>query len=300
MTDNPRLYYEVLGCAAALGSALSWAVGSILFRKVGEAASPVGMNLGKCILGTIYLGIVLLPTGHEAIDTRSLLVLVVSGLLGIALGDTFFFKALVNLGPRLTVLLGTLGPLMTVAMAMILFKERLSVFGWAGAILTLAGVNLVLWEDTPSEVGGKRKWIIGVIYALLAAVCMSLGIISAKIGVGESSALEATFIRILAAGSGLAVWGCVSRQLGNWLTPFKDPTLLKLISVAVLVVMFGGFWLSLVALQYIDVSVATILNSTEPLFIVPLVGIVLKEKVTVRGIVGALVAVVGVALVFRG
>jgi drug/metabolite transporter (DMT)-like permease len=297
--DHSPSFHQILGYCAALGSASAWALGSILFRKIGEAASPVGMNLGKCIIGAFYLGVVLLPMDPEPMDRRVILTLGVSGLLGIALGDSFFFRALVALGPRLTVLLGTLGPVCTVVLAVVLFKEQLSWPGWVGAALVLSGVNLVLWEDVPSDQAVRRKWGSGIVYALLAALCMSLGIISAKIGMAGSSAMQATFIRIVAAGAGLALWGLATRQLHHWVVPFKDPRLLRLTSVAVLVVMFGGFWLSLVALKFIDVSVATVLNSTEPLFVLPMVALILKEKAPVRGIVGAVVAVVGVALVLH-
>ncbi|MFP5212264.1 MAG: DMT family transporter, partial [Acidobacteriota bacterium] len=267
---------------------------------VGDFASPLGMNLGKCMLGAVFLGAFLLLGGVEPIDTRTFLVLVLSGVVGIALGDTFFFQALVHLGPRLTVLLGTLGPLLTITIAVTFLGERLSVLSWVGAALTLTGVTVVLLEDAPSEEHVRSKWKAGVIYALLAALCMSLGIIFAKIGVADVSALQATFIRIVAASVGLALWGCGRGCLGEWLTPFKDVQLLRLIALAVFVVIFGGFWLSLVSLKYIDASIATILNSTEPLFVLPLVALVFKEKVTARGTFGAFMAVAGVALVFNG
>jgi drug/metabolite transporter (DMT)-like permease len=258
------------------------------------------MNLVKCLIGIVYIGIVLLITGMEAIDGRTYLVLIGSGVLGIALGDSFFFKALVNLGPKLTVLLGTLGPVLTIIMAVALLHERPSGLEWVGAALTLAGVNYVLWEDMPSEEHIKRKYTAGVFYAVLAGLCMSLGIITAKVGVAEASAIQATFIRIIAASVALAFWGLVTGRLQEWVTPFKDPPLLRLILFSVFVVIFGGFWLSLVALKYIDASLATILNSTEPIFILPLVALLLKEKITVRAMTGSFAAVVGVALIFTG
>jgi drug/metabolite transporter (DMT)-like permease len=298
MTLNSPVFYEIIGYSAALGSAMAWAIGSILFRRVGEASSPTGMNLVKCLIGSIYLGLALLVAGGvEPISGQTYLILAFSGLLGIALGDTFFFKALVNLGPRLTVLLGTLGPVLTIVFAVALLGEKLSYFDLLGGILTLTGVNIVLWEDIPSDLMIKRKWTSGVGYALLAAICMSLGIITAKVAVDSTSAMHATFARVVFAGMGLSLWGLGSRQLGGWVLPFKDPILLKAIMVAVFVVIFGGFWLSLVALKYIDASIATILNSTEPIFVLPLVGLFLKEKVTARAIGGAVVAVAGVALI---
>lgn len=291
--------YELLGYLAALGSAAAWAVGSILFRKIGEVASPVAMNLVKCMIGAVLLAAALaLSGGMEAMDGRTWLVLGVSGLLGIAVGDTFFFEALVRLGPRLTVLLGVIGPVLTIVLAVLLLDERITAAKWFGVALVLLGVNIVLWTDAPAEKGLRGEWLSGVVYALLAAVCMSLGIVAAKVGVAEHSALQGTLVRVLFAGAGLALWGAGRRELGAWLSPFKGLRLLRLISLAVFVVIFGGFWLSLVALQYAQATVATILNSMEPIFVLPLVAVVFKEKVPRAGIAGAIIAVLGVSFIF--
>ena len=104
LPDNAN---AMLGALAALASAASWAVGSILFRKIGDEIEPLAMNLGKGLIGLVLLSGVLLVVGVEPLDSTSLGFLVLSGLIGIALGDTLFFMALVRLEPRLTLLLAT-------------------------------------------------------------------------------------------------------------------------------------------------------------------------------------------------
>jgi drug/metabolite transporter (DMT)-like permease len=66
------------------------------------------------------------------------------------------------------------------------------------------------------------------------------------------------------------------------------------------IITFGGFWLSLVAVKYVDVSIANTLNSTEPLFVLPLAAIFLKEKIAVKTFIGATIATAGVALLCAG
>ncbi len=82
--------------------------------------------------------------------------------------------------------------------------------------------------------------------------------------------------------------------------PFREPRLLGLFVVSVCVVTFGGFWLSLVAIKYVDVSIAYTLNSTEPLFILPLAVLILKEKITLRALLGTVVALAGIACLCLG
>ena len=77
---------------AALGSAASWALGTVLWRKIGEDISAYSMNLGKGVIGCLYLALVFLVIGLEPISIRDFFFLGISGLLGITLGDTFFFS----------------------------------------------------------------------------------------------------------------------------------------------------------------------------------------------------------------
>ncbi|MBN3040894.1 MAG: DMT family transporter [Candidatus Omnitrophica bacterium] len=288
---------SMLGCLTALISAASWAFGSILFRKLGDKATPLAMNFVKGIIGTVYLLVVISFLGFEKTDAQTILLLSASGLLGIALGDTLFFKALIYLGPRLTILLSTLGPVFTITLAIIFLRERPSFLAWIGMFLTTSGILWVLWERAPRE-EAKNNWKPGVKFAILSAACMSLGIIFAKLGVVTSSAIQATLIRISASFVSLGFWGILTHSLDKWIAPFKSKKMLGLIALAVFVAIFGGFWMFLLALKYIDASIATILSSTTPLFILPMSAFFLKERISARAILGACVAVSGVVLIF--
>jgi drug/metabolite transporter (DMT)-like permease len=129
---------------------------------------------------------------------------------------------------------------------------------------------------------------------------MSAGIVLAKIGLAKAPALQATFIRLLWGSVGLWAWGTASGQILVWLTPFKNIRLLRLILGSIAVVIFGGFWLSLVSLKYITASVSTILCSTTPLWILPISFFLLKEKISKAEIAGAILAVCGIVLIFIG
>ena len=295
--EHSQLFYGILGSSAALASAAAWAFGSILFRRLAEKVTPLGMNLFKVALGVLCLGGIMLVTGMKPVSGGCFLLLGISGLLGIALGDTFFFKALVSLGPRLTILVGTLGPVFTVIFAIFFLRERPSLLAWIGILLITGGVTWVLWERTPAG-RVKQERAAGIKYALLATLCMSAGIIMAKVGVASTSALQATFIRFLGGIAGLLVYGSSTRSLKTWLTPFKDLRVLRFGVFAVLVAIFGGFWLFLVALKHIDASTAAILNSTTPLFILPMAVFLLKERLSYKAVIGAVVAVCGIVLIF--
>jgi len=285
---------SLVGMIAALGSAASWALGSILFKKIGEHLSPFAMTLAKGVVSVVLLALALAAVGYAPISREPLLLLILSGVLGIAMGDTFFFAALRNLGAHALVVMLTLGHVLTVVLAVIWLGERPSPTDYLGILFILIGVTLVLWEQLRDE-GGKSR-LPGVAFGLLAVICMSVSIIIAKEALAETTAIQATFIRMLSGMVGILLFGLATRQLAGDLAPLMDPRLAAFFILSVCIVTFGGFWLSLVAIRYADVSIASTLNSTEPLFVLPLAALFLKERISFRAVAGSVATVGGIAL----
>src|SRR5437016_9169401 len=96
---------KTIGILAALGSAASWALGAVLFKKLGDQLSSPAMTLVKSFISAALLGLALLAIGFTNLSAHALLWLVVSGVLGIALGDTLFFAALKELTPHTLIML---------------------------------------------------------------------------------------------------------------------------------------------------------------------------------------------------
>lgn len=291
---------HLLGVLAALGSALAWAVGAILFRKIGERASPSAMNLGKSLVGLAFLGVAVLATGVTPIDPESAWRLAASGLLGIAVGDTLFFMALVRLEPRTCLLLASVGHVIAVLLAALVLGERPTLVAWAGIALVIAGVGSVLQAGAEPGGASSPERGRGIVYGVLSAVATSVGLLLAKTGVAEVPTLEATALRLVAGVAGVAAWAGARGHLREDFAVLRLPGFVRQIAVAVGVVMFGGFWLSLVSLKYTDASVATALAATEPIFVLPLAWWWLGDRVGPRAIAAACVAVVGVALIVWG
>jgi drug/metabolite transporter (DMT)-like permease len=61
---------------------------------------------------------------------------------------------------------------------------------------------------------------------------------------------------------------------------------------------FLGITLSMVAVTYTETGIAQTLMSLMPVLIIPTVWIVYRQKTSWRGIFGAIIAVIGVAILF--
>lgn len=288
---------RLIGIAAALGSAASWALGSVLFKKLGDELPPVALTFAKGVAGVVLLGLALVPTGYSGVDLWPLTLLIVSGLLGIAVGDTFFFMALRNLGAHSVVVLLTLGQVFTLLLAVAWLGERPSATEWMGIVLILTGVTMVLWVRLWGESGSIG--LAGIGWGLAAVGCMAVSIVIAKEALATTGSIQATFIRMLAGTVGIFLFAAPTRQLAGFLKPLAKPRFAGLFLVSVAVVTFGGFWLSLFAIKEVDVAVANTLGSTEPLFVLPLAAFVLRETITPAAVAGSTIACVGIVLLFR-
>lgn len=287
---------KILAITAALGSAASWALGAVLFKRVGEKMSPFAMTMAKGFASLLLLGAAMLMVGYVPMDGHSLMLLVLSGLIGIALGDSFFFKALGDLGPVSMLVLMMAGQVLTILLALVILQEMPRPAEWAGMALILAGVVVALSTDLKGDArpSGRR----GIVYGIAAMVCMAVSIIIAKGPLDQVPSLQATFIR-MGAGSVLVLgMGMMSGKVGTWMEPLRDGKFFAHFLLAVGVVTFGGFWLSMYAIKHLDVALANTLNSTEPIFVIPLAFFLLKEKIAIASVIGAVLVIIGVALVF--
>ena len=291
---------HLLGAFSALGSAFFWALAAILFRRVGDHVPAMGLNFNKGLIAFACLGALLLFTETTSVDPQSLLFLTISGLIGICLGDSLYFVALVRLGPRLTLLLGSLIPVAAGLISFVFLHERISLVSAAALVLTVIGVTFVLWEKAPAAKNDSQiqHWKSGIFFGLLFVFAEAAGIIFTKVGVQELPSLQATFIRQTSAIIGLTFWGLAAGTFIGWLKPLENPRIRNRVIVASIIGAFIGTWLSVLALKNTHTTVAAALNSTSPLFVLPLAAYIMREKISPRAIFGTAVSVISIGVYF--
>jgi drug/metabolite transporter (DMT)-like permease len=283
---------NTIGIVAALGSAASWSMGAILFNRLGKTLSSFAMTLVKGGISVMLLALLtLLVDGYANIGFRAYFYLAMSGILGIAISDTFFFSALKELGPRSIVLLATVGQVTTVLLAIALLGERLPFPGWLGISLIIFGIMVGMYTH---ETG--KSTLKGIVFGLVSVLSMSISVILMKKGLPDVSTAYATLIRMVAGTLSMLLVGIMTRRLGGWVAPFRNSNLRLQFFLAVCIITLGGFWLATVAFKYSSAAIANSLISTEAIFILPLSVIFLKEKITLTALFGAVIATTGVII----
>ncbi len=289
------------GELAALGAALLWALTSVVYERIGQRIPPLGLNLSKGMIAIAMLGLTLALRGNPVpeISASHVWLLMLSGVVGIGLGDTAYFETLRHLGARRALLLETLAPPITACLALIFLNEVLPAIAWLGIVLTILGVAWVISERLPNRPAGSINLERGISFGLLAALAQAVGAVLSRAALAETnvSPLWAALLRLVAGVLVLLLWGLIRRQTGQWLKSLNSKRVLGALILAAFGGTYLGIWLQQVGLKYAAAGIAQTLIATSPLFVLP-VAAWMGEVISMRAVLGVLIAVSGIALLF--
>jgi len=283
-----------LGIVAGLTSAASWAFGTVIFERIGKVVPYVGITFLKGLLSIVLmLTLIFFLGGLQPIGIREFSFLSLSGIIGIAVGDSLFFKSLQDLGAKTQVIFFLLGQVLTMLLSLLILREVLSIGQYIGATILLMGVVIVIWgkqEEHPNKIRG-------IVCGLLSIICFSVSSIMVKIAISDVEVVTATFYRMIFGTIFTLGYGVVVKELPTWIKPLKDKGLMALLLLNVVVITYGGFLLSMVAIKYISVSIASVLGTMEPVFVIVFAFLINRERIALREIAGTIVTLVGLYLI---
>ncbi len=292
-----------MGALAALGAAMTWAVASLLFEKHGRQVGGLVLNLIKCVIAaSLMLPTLMMLEGRAwptSMSSETLGWLGLSGVVGLSIGDTFWFGCLLRLGARRALLLFTLAPPLTAILAALILDEPFTGMMVVGMCTTLAGVGWVIRERTVGPAGELAQKVdrVGVAFGCVAALCQAVGAVLTKFAGTDESALSVSLVRLVAGSVGLIIVVAASGRLKKAFLPFKAKSSAIGLTAATFLGTYLGIWLMNAGFLNTYVGVASTLNATSPIFALPLAFLV-GEKLTQRSVVGAFIAVAGVAMLF--
>ncbi|NIA29706.1 MAG: EamA family transporter [Actinobacteria bacterium] len=291
-----------IGEISALSGAFLWGMTALLFEEAGKRIGAFPTNLLRILLASIFLCTTLFfMTGDflpfQATHTE-IFWLGASGIVGLAIGDGALFISLVILGPRRATLLLSLAPPITATLAWFLLGERIDVAAIFGIAVTVWGIFWVVNEKHVSEKtrGSKTK---GVILGIISALGQAVGLVLAKQGFSNGiDPLSATILRMLPAAATLWIFALLTKQIRPIMHAFNDKKAIFATLGGSVVGPYLGVWLANVAVKYTETGVASTLLATVPILVIPMVIIVRNTKPSARAVTGAIIAVIGVALLF--
>jgi len=277
------------GVLAALGAALAWTSASALWRSLSGIGPALQLNSLKNGLATLLFLPVLLSLAWQEHLVGSLLLLA-SGVIGIAAGDSFYLAALRRLGTRRTLTVEAIGPVLASLGTVTLTGESLTARAWIGAALVSAAVLLIAWpRNSDRDSSFNRN---GLLCSLIAVICGLSGAFLARqvLVAGDLSPLESAAIRLL--GGALALLPFSARAWQK--LPSQPASINSRLVIATVLGTNLGIVLQQVVFQQLPVGPGVTLMSTAP--VMALVAARFEgDPLQPRGIAAAVLAVAGVA-----
>tara|TARA_Y100000033_G_scaffold16226_1_gene15252 strand:+ start:205 stop:1005 length:801 start_codon:yes stop_codon:yes gene_type:complete len=257
------------------------------------------MNFWKGLISIAILAVVLVVVQPTGLSTHAILWLLVSGLIGIGIGDTCFFKALQSIGDSQAVLVAeTLAPLFTALFAMAFIGEWITWQQWVGVAVVLFSVDMVIKVRKRSTTHVFATS--GYLYGVGAALCQAIGAVVSRdiLSAGEIDAASAAFLRLVGGMVFVVPLIALTKTRYMPVINYESDSGKRVWPAFVLATLLGttaAIYLQMFAFAYAKAAVVQTLIATSALMSLG-VAWVLGERATKATIVWSAVALVGVAI----
>ncbi|CAH6856650.1 Predicted permease, DMT superfamily protein [Vibrio chagasii] len=296
-----------IGEIAAIGAAIVWACATWIYGQFGHRFSAMQLNIIKGLVASVMMLLVmpLIPMPEFELSANHFWILAISGIIGIAIGDSAYFAALKRIGANKTLLLESLAPPLSGVLALMFLGAALTLQSWLGVVITTLAVTFVVFQPSNSvsdDSTNQAQWS-GIGYGLVASVCQASGVVISHYALvaGDIPPLLGALIRLAIGVFAVMIiipfvenkpYSSIKRDLWE-MTKLDKLWLLSAIFVGT----FLALWLQQIALKNANPAIAQTLIATSPVFI--LVIYALKgEKVSKQSLIGTLAAVGGISLFF--
>lgn len=299
-----------LGELIALLTAVAWTATGLAFQQATRKAGSLSVNIIRLLIAFVIYALVsyfirgrFFPTDATQFNW---IWLSVSGLIGFVFGDYFLFKSYEVMSVRISMLVFSLSPPIAAIISWFTLGETMGVKALFAMAITLSGIMLVVTEKKrmDDEKEGKKGKIgfsfpvKGLVFAFLGTVGQSAGLVLSKFGMKDYDVFAATQIRVIAGSIGFIVLITLIKRWPKVISASTNLSAMKFITLGAIFGPFIGVYLSLLAIKYTTVGIASTIMAIIPVLIIPPSIILFKEKVTVKEIVGAFITVGGVVLFF--
>ena len=289
---------SILGMFCALLAALCWAIATRWFKGLTEQFSFLGLNFAKGVItlsALLLIGLVI-EINFAELTALQMSFIVLSGVIGIGIGDTLLFAALKQLSEKRTLVIAeSIAPVFVVIGGVVLLDEWLTWQQILAIVLIIFAVDWVLQLRSEHQ-QTKELLINGSLLAVGAALCQAIGIIMVR-DVYTQVVIDpfyATFLRIMGGLIFILTW---SRGRVRSLLPYQSLGfcwITKLI-IGSFIGTLGALVLVQIALIDTPAAIVQTLIATSAIF-ASIIAMIKGERVNAKVWGGVMMAWFGVML----
>ncbi len=291
-----------LGELAAVATAILWTLSTLAWTSAGRYVRALPISFVRLVITLVFLVLYQLAVHGTpfplAATERTWTLLGLSGFMGFFVTDVCLFHTFLLIGPRLGLLILSLSPPLAAVISWVWLGDGLQLWDWTAMGLTLIGVLWVVYEqpDTSPTLYYIQPDRYG--WAWILAICAVLGhalsLVLSKDGIGAYDSFSATYIRVLGALGGYIVLITLLKGWPETFASFRHRKVMQILTAGAFVGPFLGVAFSMTALRYAPAGVVAAILATMPVLILPFVVLVYRERVSIRAVLGATLAVLGV------
>ncbi|MFB9137676.1 DMT family transporter [Vibrio sp. AK197] len=289
----------------ALAAAFLWAIAGLMSVIPAQHLGTFAYSRWRMGCTSLMLSCMALFTGGWwSLEWTTLSAMMLSGLVGIFIGDTALFACLNRMGPRQSGLLFSCHAVFSAVIGYFLFSETMTNMELLGSALVFTGVLTAIFfgrrkQTTPSLDDIKGNIWLGIGLGILAALCQAMGGIIAKpVMQTDIDPVAASAIRMISAfiaHSVLWLFGAKVAKARKAMTS----RIFIITAVNAFLAMALGMTLILYALREGNVGMVALLSSTTPIMLLPILWIYTKQRPNRFAWIGAVVAVIGTGILVQ-
>ena len=225
--------------------------------------SPMAWMATRCIGAAVIFWAVSLFVPKEKVPIKDLFVIMVGGLIGFLVSQTFTAWAIDYSTPAYVSFIGTLTPVMTMVCAALFIGERISGRGLVGVVIGIIGAMLMVvmnWQG-----GAGKNDVLGIGFALLSLLTWAIYlIITRKVSAKYSAVTQMKWIFLVSSVAILPFsWSDLAHST-LYSSAWQWSGVLEMAYIVVLATVVGFFAIPF-ASRYLKATTVSVYTNLQPI-----------------------------------
>lgn len=225
--------------------------------------SPMAWMATRCIGAAVIFWAVSLFMPKEKVPIKDLFVIMIGGLIGFLVSQTFTAWAIDYSTPAYVSFIGTLTPVMTMVCAALFIGERISGRGLVGVVIGIIGAMLMVvmnWQG-----GAGKNDVLGIAFALLSLLTWAIYlIITRKVSAKYSAVTQMKWIFLVSSVAILPFsWSDLAHST-LYSSAWQWSGVLEMAYIVVLATVVGFFAIPF-ASRYLKATTVSVYTNLQPI-----------------------------------
>jgi len=258
----------LIGIFAAFGATLSWTYACSIWRTQTNIYKPIEINFLKNIIAFIVFSPFILFFNFDT-NYKYFLILILSGVIGIGLGDTFYLKSLNLIGTRKTLSIEAISPLIAAVIGTLFIDDHLKINTWLGIIIITGSLIKIIRKksyllDKDFKLVLNNNSLDKYTYAFLSVVCAVFAALLSRFVLLESDLTPIFTTEIRLFGSIIFLCSITKMRLKLFINNFDSKEKNQFI-ISVLMGTNIGIFLQQIVFESLPLGIGWTLLSTSPI-----------------------------------